>query len=231
MRLKLKVFGFFGNQINPGLSGAYVPRVTSLYRGWSVKTNTLKMPHSAWKVLTHLICICFCVCGRQNPKVPKIEPHGWRLHYIGWYRRSGISGVKWYFDCTKSLTKWARCQRKPVIVKYIIFCLVDFLFNFIKQCKRNYKIWFLFTIAVQWKSIFRFFLLPLYQWFSHTHTGTDRNSRGLLFKTLFIPKGSYSKKVSIQNSHFSDTQVCGTSYCISNSLIPKGHDMYFVLNL
>ena len=40
-------------------------------------------------------CICFafafCVCGHQKPEDPQIEPHGWRLHYTGRYRESGIS--------------------------------------------------------------------------------------------------------------------------------------------
>ena len=41
-------------------------------------------------------CICFafvCVCVvGKNPKTHKLSPRGWRRHYTGRYRSSGISG-------------------------------------------------------------------------------------------------------------------------------------------
>ena len=81
--------GFSRNQNNRGSSGAYV---TCMYCGLSVKTITRKKPHGARRSWTHLLCVCFCVCGRQKPEDPKIEPHGWRCHYTGRHSRSGISG-------------------------------------------------------------------------------------------------------------------------------------------
>ena len=56
------------------------------------------MLHSTWRSWAHLFCVCFCVCGRQKPKDPQLELHGWRRHYTGLYRRSGISGVYLWFD-------------------------------------------------------------------------------------------------------------------------------------
>ena len=38
------------------------------------------------------ICFAFAfVCGRQKHEDPQFEPHGWRRHYTGRYRESGIS--------------------------------------------------------------------------------------------------------------------------------------------
>ena len=40
------------------------------------------------------ICFVFAfACGQQNPEDPQIEPHGWRRHYTGRYRKYGNSGV------------------------------------------------------------------------------------------------------------------------------------------
>ena len=81
----------------------------------------------AWNVVrvwrqTHLICcrtcqdrecICFAfvvACVVCKTRRPHIEPHGWRRHYTGWFRRSGISGVylcpqpmKWPYLCHISM--------------------------------------------------------------------------------------------------------------------------------
>ena len=85
MGFKLGVFGFFPliKIIMVNSSGAYV---TFMY-------CSLKKPHVARRSWTHSHWVCFCVCGRQNPKTPQIKPHGWRHHCTGRYRRSGISGV------------------------------------------------------------------------------------------------------------------------------------------
>ena len=68
--------GFFRNQNNYGLAGASRVKATQHAALWG-----------------HLFCICFCVCGLQKRKDPQIELHGWRRHYTGRYRKSGISGV------------------------------------------------------------------------------------------------------------------------------------------
>ena len=87
--------GFSRNQNNRGSSGAYV---TCIYCDLSVKINTHKMPHGVQRSWTHLLCIYFCVCGRQKPKDPQFERHGW-CHNTGQYSRSGISLV--YVDRTE----------------------------------------------------------------------------------------------------------------------------------
>ena len=69
--LKLGVFGFSRNQNNRGLSGAYV---TCIYCDLSVKINMRKTPHGTQGSWTHLLCICFCVCGRQKPEDPTLSP-------------------------------------------------------------------------------------------------------------------------------------------------------------
>ena len=78
--------GFPRNQNKSGSSGAYV---TCIYRSLSMKVNTCKMLHGARRSWAHL----FCVCGRPKPEDPQFEPHSWRRHYTGRYRRSGISRV------------------------------------------------------------------------------------------------------------------------------------------
>ena len=68
----------------------------------SVKTITHKKLHGARRSGTHLLCVCFCVCGWQKPKDPQIEPHGWQPHYLGWYR-SGFSSI-YLWICTNPWT-------------------------------------------------------------------------------------------------------------------------------
>ena len=36
--------------------------------------NMCKMRHGAQRSWTHLLCVCFCVCGRQNPYTPNLSP-------------------------------------------------------------------------------------------------------------------------------------------------------------
>ena len=62
-----------------------------MHCGLSVKTITRLKPRGARRSWAHLFCICFCVCVRQKPEDPQFEPHGWRRHYTGRYRESGIS--------------------------------------------------------------------------------------------------------------------------------------------
>ena len=59
--------GFSRNQNNRGSSRAYI---TCIYCGLSVKMNTRKTLHGAWRSWMHLLCVCFCVCGRQKPEYP-----------------------------------------------------------------------------------------------------------------------------------------------------------------
>ena len=71
-----------GTQVFPvirisGSSGAYI---TCIYCGLSRKMNTRKTPHDRWRSWTHLLCICFWVCGRQKPQLT-----------MPWYTKSGIS--------------------------------------------------------------------------------------------------------------------------------------------
>ena len=83
--MKLGVFGFSRNQ---NKSDAYdmLPACTAV---WAWRQTCVKMLDGARRLWTHL----FCVCGRQKPEDPQIEPHGWRRHYTGRYKRSGISCV------------------------------------------------------------------------------------------------------------------------------------------
>ena len=90
--------GFSRNQDNRGTSGAYV---TCIYCGLSVKINThieCRMAQRSW---AHLFCVCFCACDRQKPEDPKFEPHGWRRHNTGRYRRSGIFHIYLCRQCRK----------------------------------------------------------------------------------------------------------------------------------
>ena len=82
--------GFTGNQNNRGSSGAYV---TCIYCSPSFKINTRQNAHCLLRSWTHLICVCFCVCGRLKPKYSQFEPYGWRSHYTRQFSRSGISLV------------------------------------------------------------------------------------------------------------------------------------------
>ena len=77
---------FSCNQINRGSSGAYV---TYMYCGLSVKTKV------AWrsKIVSAFALHLFLRVWSAKTWRPQIEPHGWQCHYMGRYRRSGISGV------------------------------------------------------------------------------------------------------------------------------------------
>ena len=63
--------GYFRNQNNLGSSSAYI---TCIYCGLSVKLNTRKTPHGTRRSWTHLLWVCFCVCGRQKPEYPQFAP-------------------------------------------------------------------------------------------------------------------------------------------------------------
>ena len=63
--------GFSRNQNNRDLSGAYV---TCIDCSLSMKINTRKTPHGRRRLWMHLFCICFCMCGRQNPKTLNLSP-------------------------------------------------------------------------------------------------------------------------------------------------------------
>ena len=103
MGLNWRSLGFSHNQNDRGSSGVYI---ICIYCGLSMKINTRKMPHSMQRSWTHLYCVCFCVCGRQKPEDPQFEPHGWRCHYTGHYRRSGISRVYlWLLSINAWLSK------------------------------------------------------------------------------------------------------------------------------
>ena len=65
------VFLFFFYKDYLGSSGAYA---TCIYCCLSVKITYVKKPHSMWRSWTHLVCICFCVCGWQKPEDPKLSP-------------------------------------------------------------------------------------------------------------------------------------------------------------
>ena len=64
--------GFSRNQNNHCSSGAYA---TCIYCGLSVKINSHKILHDAQRSWTHLLCVCFCACGQQNPKTPNLSPN------------------------------------------------------------------------------------------------------------------------------------------------------------
>ena len=59
------------NQNNRGSPGA---NITCIYRGLGVKMNKHKTPHGARRSRAHLLCVCFCVCGRQKPEYPNLSP-------------------------------------------------------------------------------------------------------------------------------------------------------------
>ena len=64
-----------------------------MYCCLSMKINTCETPHGEWRSCTDFVCVCFCAYGRQKPEYPQLELHGWRHHYTGWYRSSGISFI------------------------------------------------------------------------------------------------------------------------------------------
>ena len=66
-----KSSGFSCNQNYCSSLGAYV---TCIYCGLSMKINTRKTPHNAWRSWTHLFCVCFWVCGWQTPEGPDLSP-------------------------------------------------------------------------------------------------------------------------------------------------------------
>ena len=51
-----------------------------VYCGLSVKINAHEMPHGAWRLLMHFICVCLHVSGWQIPKYLQLELYGWRHH-------------------------------------------------------------------------------------------------------------------------------------------------------
>ena len=79
---------FGGLQVFPIIKLIVVCQVRKLIVctvGWVWKQSHAK------SCAAHFFCVCFCVCVRQKHEDPQIEPHGWRRHYIGRYRESGIS--------------------------------------------------------------------------------------------------------------------------------------------
>ena len=80
--------GFSCNNNNRGSSGV---QINCMYCGLSMKTIARYKPRGTQRSWAYLFCVCFCVCGRQKPEDPQIELHGWRRHYTGRYRESGIS--------------------------------------------------------------------------------------------------------------------------------------------
>ena len=62
-----------------------------IYCSLRVKINTCEMPHRVRRSWMHFVCICFHVRDRQKPEYPQLKLHGWRRHYTGRYRSSGIS--------------------------------------------------------------------------------------------------------------------------------------------
>ena len=101
--------GFSRNQNNFGSSGAYV---TCIYCGLRVTINTCKTPHGAQRPWTHFYYVCFSVCGWQKPEDHQFEPHGWRRHYTGRYRGSGISRVYLWPVSQKPL--WQATQPRKI---------------------------------------------------------------------------------------------------------------------
>ena len=75
------VFKFF-KQNNCDSSGAHVL--------WSEPEDKHAW-NATWRSWMYFVCICFRLCGQQKPKYSQLEPHGWRRHYMGRYRSSGIS--------------------------------------------------------------------------------------------------------------------------------------------
>ena len=51
-----------------------VIRHVRMYYGFSVKINMCEMPHGAQRSRTHFVCVCFSMCGRQNPNTPNLSP-------------------------------------------------------------------------------------------------------------------------------------------------------------
>ena len=83
MGFKLEALGFYRNPNSRGLSCAYV---TCMYCDLSMKTNTY---NGMWRK------DCECIYLLVLPA----WAHGWRSHYMGQYRRSGISAVYlWQFQ-------------------------------------------------------------------------------------------------------------------------------------
>ena len=86
MGLKWGVFEFPPDQNNRNSSGAF-----HVLRSEREGKHIRETPHGTRRSWTHFVCVCFCLCGRQNPKYLQLELHGWQHHYTGWYRSSGIS--------------------------------------------------------------------------------------------------------------------------------------------
>ena len=97
--------------LKPGSSGfsiikitvvCHVHNVACMYCGQSVTITTCLNIAQHAKIVEAFVCIlCVCVCGRQKPKDPQFEPHGWQHHYTRRYTRSGISLV--YLWCNLNL--------------------------------------------------------------------------------------------------------------------------------
>ena len=93
MGLKMGSLGFFpSNHNNRDSSGAYV---TCIYCGLRVQKNTRTMPHGTQRLWTLLFCVCFFAKTWRPP----IWAHGWRRHYTGRYRRTGISHLYLWSVC------------------------------------------------------------------------------------------------------------------------------------
>ena len=89
-----------GIRVFPVIKIAIVCQVR-IYCSLSVKINMREMPHCAWRSWKYFVCVCFHVCGRQKPKYPQFEPHGWQGHYIGWFR--GLVFLFYVCGCPTSL--------------------------------------------------------------------------------------------------------------------------------
>ena len=82
----------WGIQVFPMIRITVICKVC-MYCGLSVKIKTRKTPHGVQRSLTHFICVCFHVCGRQKPEYPQLELHCWRCHQRG---GKGVLGSPFY---------------------------------------------------------------------------------------------------------------------------------------
>ena len=77
--------GFSCDQNNRDLSGAYATC------DLNVKIFTRKTLHGTPRLWTHLLCICFCVCGQQKPEHPNVSPLADNALTLG--------GIVWDLPC------------------------------------------------------------------------------------------------------------------------------------
>ena len=114
LELQLEVLGFF-----PTIK-IFVIRQVCVYCDL---INMHETPHGTWRLWTHFVCVCFCVCGWQKPEHPN-----WSSVADDAITRGSIGALgSPLYICGNGSTRWYKTQRHSKYVLSHIATLSQFL--------------------------------------------------------------------------------------------------------